>query len=514
MPTKQILNLGRAGIIKDIPSILLPENAFTDGRNVRFNNESVETITGEAMYQVIGTPSTIEYGMHWRKPSIGYNIYFKDGYIVRVDSVGNTSSPLLNSSDLKYDNSVWHTTYFNGGYAVVFNNSKSTPLYMLHGDLVAGTEPQELPGWNYITGMEITAEVIKPLGYSLVAANLTINDNGTIVNAPSTIRISVQAATGQFPTVWQPGLTTDTADEFEINSTSPILDMGELRGNMYIYSSDSIHVLSINNGTRLQPYAKGNGILSQGCFAEFEGKHFVVDRNDIYIHSGSGGIESVANTRIKDYFFNNLNKSKSDKVIVKKNSKAGEIWVCYPKGSNSLCNEALIYNYKNNTWTIRDLPNIVSIFETYSTSNGFAYSDERLVMLNNSNYSFVVDEGYQMWDGYDFVNYESFVAREKLNSGDTLGSLFMSSITPIFDKVPLDSSINITVTSQNNYVLDPDWSNTSGRDVFEFLPNNERNQGYKVDPRTSGRLLNYKISSDDYWRLALIGIDVYPSDRR
>ena len=79
MPTKQILNLGRAGIIKDIPSILLPENAFTDGRNVRFNNESVETITGEAMYQVIGTPSTIEYGMHWRKPSIGYNIYFKDG---------------------------------------------------------------------------------------------------------------------------------------------------------------------------------------------------------------------------------------------------------------------------------------------------------------------------------------------------------------------------------------------------------------------------------------------------
>ena len=272
--------------------------------------------------------------------------------------------------------------------------------------------------------------------------------------------------------------------------------------------------MSINNGTRLQPYAKGNGILSQGCFAEFEGKHFVVDRNDIYIHSGSGGIESVANTRIKDYFFNNLNKSKSDKVIVKKNSKAGEIWVCYPKGSNSLCNEALIYNYKNNTWTIRDLPNIVSIFETYSTSNGFAYSDERLVMLNNSNYSFVVDEGYQMWDGYDFVNYESFVAREKLNSGDTLGSLFMSSITPIFDKVPLDSSINITVTSQNNYVLDPDWSNTSGRDVFEFLPNNERNQGYKVDPRTSGRLLNYKISSDDYWRLALIGIDVYPSDRR
>ena len=103
MPTKQILNLGRAGIIKDIPSILLPENAFTDGRNVRFNNESVETITGEAMYQVIGTPSTIEYGMHWRKPSIGYNIYFKDGKIKDItDASDQLNIQALTKPVVKY----------------------------------------------------------------------------------------------------------------------------------------------------------------------------------------------------------------------------------------------------------------------------------------------------------------------------------------------------------------------------------------------------------------------------
>ena len=31
-----------------------------------------------------------------------------------------------------------------------------------------------------------------------------------------------------------------------------------------------------------------------------------------------------------------------------------------PKGTNTKCTEALIYNYKLNNWTIRDLDNIVS----------------------------------------------------------------------------------------------------------------------------------------------------------
>ena len=56
---------------------------------------------------------------------------------------------------------------------------------------------------------------------------------------------------------------------------------------MYVYSSDSIHVLSIKGGTSVvQPYAKGYGILNTNCVVEFDGRHFVVDRNDIYTHTG------------------------------------------------------------------------------------------------------------------------------------------------------------------------------------------------------------------------------------
>ena len=37
----------------------------------------------------------------------------------------------------------------------------------------------------------------------------------------------------------------------------------------------------------------------------------------------------------------------------------------------------------------------------------------------------------------------------------------------------------------------------TNRDIFEFEPSNLRAQGYKVDPRATGRLLNYKILNKD-----------------
>jgi len=229
---EQIKDLGQGGLNTDLPAMLVPMNTFTDCLNVRFNNNAVETITGEALGRTVSIAPN--FGIHWKRPDQGYNIFIKDGNAVRVDAAGN-SSAMLASSETKYLNSDWQSTLFNGGFSIVINNGKSTPLYCLYGDPVAGTTFQPLPGWNYIPGITVTAKVVKALNYSLVAANLSITDGITVTNAPGTIRISVQAGTGAIPSVWQPGLTTDTADEFEVSSTSPILNMLDLKGNMFFY---------------------------------------------------------------------------------------------------------------------------------------------------------------------------------------------------------------------------------------------------------------------------------------
>jgi len=504
----QVNNLGNGGLNLDTPEMLLPPNVFSDGLNIRFRNDAVETITGEAINRVL--PITPTFGIHWRRPDQGYNIFGYNGYFYRVDSAGNYSS-MLSSSSAVYDNSDWQATTFNGGFAIIINNGKSTPLYCLYGDPNAGTSFQELPNWNYIDGITVSAKVIRSLNYSLVAANLTITESGITTYAPGTIRVSVQAATGSIPTIWEPGTTTDTADEFELSSTSPVLDMAELRGNMFVYSQDSISQLSIGSQTVVRPYSKTHGILSTDCVVEFDGNHLVVDNNDIYVHNGSGKIESIADKRIKDYFFSNLNKSQTNKVHIIRDKYYKEIWINYPKGSSVVCNEALIYNYVNNTWTKRTLPNInYSFIGPNNINDTFEYALDFVYLITNTNTVLITDNNFLMYNGTSLSNINSYIEKEKLNTGDIKGSTLITSIYPVFDNVPSDSNINIYVKGQNNYI---DNINYTSDDLFVFEPNSSA-YGYKIDPRANGRVMNFKITSDGKWRMPLYDLDAKASDRR
>ena len=504
--------LGRGGLNLDLPPMIVPQNTFTDGYNIRFDDESVQTITGETTYKTVSIVP--DFGVHWARPDQGYNIFGKNGYFVRLDAAGNSSS-MLSSNDTQYANSDWQSTYFNGGFAIVINNGKSTPLYCLYGDPSAGTTFQPLPNWNYYSGLTVTAKVIRSLGYSLVAANLSITQGSTVTNAPGTVRVSTQAPTGGIPQTWEPGLTTDTADEFELSSTSPVLDMAELRGNMFIYSSDSINILTIGATTRVSPYSKSYGILNTDCVCEFDGKHFVVDRNDIYIHNGSGSIESIADWRIKKYFFGELNKNAIDKVHITKHSFYKEIWINFPEGTSTVCNEALIYNYKNNTWSKRVLPSLTYSFTgPNNVSNTFQYGKEVVYFCTNTSQTLVTNDGHLMWNGSALAAYTSYVEKVHMNTGDVTGSTLINSLYPIFDKVPSNASIIIRVEGQNNYTDVPDLTTDNGRNTFTFEPSNPKSQGYKVDPRLNGRLISYRISSTDYWRLALMYVDAKQADRR
>jgi len=269
--------------------------------------------------------------------------------------------------------------------------------------------------------------------------------------------------------------------------------------------------------TRVSFYSKSYGILNTDCVVEFDGNHFVVDRNDVYVHNGSGSIESVATYRVKKYLFSNLNKNAIDKVHVVKDPFYKEIWINYPKGTSTVCNEALIFNYKNNTWTKRVLPSVSYAFNgPANVSNTFNYGSEVLYMCTNTNQTLVTNDGYLMWNGSALTSYTSYVERIHFNSGDVTGSVLVSSIFPVFDHVPTNASITIRTTGQNNYtdipnlaVDDPDL-----KDTFIFLPNNTKSQGYKVDPRLNGRLINYRITTSDYWRLAMFLFDTKPADRR
>ena len=218
----------------------------------------------------------------------------------------------------------------------------------------------------------VRAGIIESFRDLLVAGDLTEVDSVTPANVvrrlSGVVRTSDVAAPGAIPNNWNPFTTgVSTADEFTLSETSVIKDMKSLQGNMYIYSSDSIHVMrltgNINAPVSFTPVTDEYGSLTTGSVIEFDGKHFVIGSNDIYLFSGNpGNIQSLADARIRNYFKDNLNPTHEKQLQLLHNHPENEIWICYPTldSIGGELDEALLYNYRDNTWTIRDLESVMS----------------------------------------------------------------------------------------------------------------------------------------------------------
>ena len=215
----------------------------------------------------------------------------------------------------------------------------------------------------------VTCGIIQSFGNLLVAGDLTEKDGTTIIRRLSgVVRTSDVAVPGSVPNNWNPfAAGVSTADEFTLSETNVIKDMKSLQSNMYIYSTDSIHAMRLTGNTNapvsFSPVTDEYGLLTGGGVIEYDGKHFIIGGNDIYVFAGNpGDIQSLADGRIRNYFFNNLNPIYEQQLFTLLNHRENEIWVCYPTLASLAgeCNEAIIWNYRDNAWTVRDLDNVTA----------------------------------------------------------------------------------------------------------------------------------------------------------
>ena len=271
-----------------------------------------------------------------------------------------------------------------------FSTMTTTPWttddeFEIYNDTVTGTTVLNFPSNLSITGtdtitvairsrnpVEVRCRVIRAFGDFLVAGDLIERDELTpelvVRSLPGVIRTSDVAKPGAVPNNWNPfAAGVSTADEFVVSETAAVKDMVEMQGNMYVYTSSSISVMRLTGSAALpiaiQPVTDSYGCQNTNAVLEFEGKSIVVGSKDIYLFSGSpAGIQSVANDRVRRYFFQNMNPLGQNRVFLIDNKQRDEIWVCYPTRESVTgdCDEALIWNYRNNTWTKRELRGVVS----------------------------------------------------------------------------------------------------------------------------------------------------------
>jgi hypothetical protein len=363
MPLMWIADVGRIGIVKDQHSIILPPNAWTDGNNISFLENLLRKSSGLSS---IVTTSVEPYGLFVFKTateSIFAYMGLAKAYGFKVPFTSETEITRVAGDYTGTSQDLWQGTAFND--KVILNNGLDAPQLWSPPD--PGTKLIDLTNWPAST----SARVIKAYKNFLVTVDVT--KSGT--RYPRMVKWSHSAAAGTVPSTWDPTDATKDAGEQILDGDERLIDAIRLGDSMAIYSESTTTAMRFVGG--FIKFAFGQvydnvGILAQQCAVPFKRAHFLVTLDDIVLHALAGDPESLIETRLRRWFFANLEPTAYSITKVVKVSGKREIWVMFPKLGSTVINCALIWNYHLNVWSIVDLPNLFSaaVLPTLAAAQG------------------------------------------------------------------------------------------------------------------------------------------------
>jgi hypothetical protein len=131
---------------------------------------------------------------------------------------------------------------------------------------------------------------------------------------------------------------------------APLRGGGQSPAGLF-WSLDSLIRHSFVGGTAIwstDTLAKPTTVLSKKAIVEVDGKFFWPG-TDRFLHY-NGVVQELPNAMSQNWFFDNLNYTYQNKVWGTKVARWGEIWWFYPRGTDTECGHAVIFNYRENTW--------------------------------------------------------------------------------------------------------------------------------------------------------------------
>lgn len=91
-----------------------------------------------------------------------------------------------------------------------------------------------------------------------------------------------------------------------------------------------------------------SSILSSQCVIEYDGIFYWVGTDRFLMYTGV--VQEIPNNQNFNYFFDNLNYTQRQKVWASKVPRWGEIWWFFPNGDSDECNDAVVYNVREQCW--------------------------------------------------------------------------------------------------------------------------------------------------------------------
>lgn len=512
----QISDFAKAGLNSDLMPWDLPGSNLTNINNIRIQRGKLSPFGGHVNWTDL--PAGVDPGFVMHVGSTTSPFWIVAGlnsvYVYDGNSFYDISSGPYGSVT---DETLWQGCMLSK--IPILNNPGHYPEYWAPQS--TGTPLKPLPWETGVTWSDVnqSARIIRSHKQFLFAMDL-ISDG---VEIPDGVRWSAPADIGGVPSSWNAN---------DLNSSSGLTNIGGDGGNIIdgltlrdafvVYRESGVTVFDFVGGTfvwRVRNLSSTIGMIAPDSISEIKGSHFLIGDGDILRNDGNT-IESMLHNRIRQRFVSNYDPDNYINSFAVKNTVAGEIWFCVPEVGHVYPNIAYIYNWQDDTWSIRDIPESVSgaygprssppltwnnmqgswdaALGTWSQKQATPLADT-IVLANKAEGSnsarliFPDRSTNPIEEPYNCIIERLGYALEGLNK--------VTTITRVYPHMRGPGIANIQIGSQDYPGSPVRW-----KPPVSFDATNDR----KVDIRTTGELHCFRIYSNDFnssWEISGMDID-------
>lgn len=368
MPTVPVRGVGEIGVITDLSPQDLPDKAWTDAKNVRFSEGALSRYSVFKKINNSYVYSKTPIGLLDGGGSVG------DGYLVTVFSDG-TMQELFNGTATDVtppgtlNTSLLQITTSNLGDITYVNRYSDVPIYR-HTPSDGDFTP--VPGWD----SNDRCKALRSFKDFLIAISVT-KASGVY---PGMVKWSDATQVGAPPSNWNVTLTSSLAGETVMNDLrGTLVDGASLADVFIVFGDEQTYRMEYIGEPFIFRFTKifdDQGLMSQNCAVSVDAKQYVFGNTDIFVHDGMTRA-SICDGVVRDRIYSEINFAERYRCFAYHDKQFSEIAFCYPSvgsdspwssSTNPGCNKAAVFNYKFNTWTFVDLPNLTAACESSQTS--------------------------------------------------------------------------------------------------------------------------------------------------
>lgn len=530
MAILKVRGLARYGILRDPAPYDLPLGAWSAGMNVKFNDGKVSRApVFRTVYPFDEGHSLVHCVPHRTTGGFDGVACVTDFGAVYEIKNGLSTDRTPASWAYAQSSEAWTSTTLAG--VTYLNRPDKTPIFYRGGDRYEYLQDH---GW----GSTWRCQSLRAFGDLLMAVNVTKG----ATEYQQMVKWSDFTQSGLPPGSWDETDTTKNAGENVLsNLTTPLVDGLPLRDAFIVYSEAETTLVRLIGGRLVLAFRtlfNDVGLVARNCVVEANNLHYLMTPDDIVAHDGVSW-KSIIDGRNRRWLFDNLVLSERGKFFAAHSRRNSSILFGVKSVAPGLrwtgtqdCNLGAIYNYRDDTWTFMDLPNVrhacranASQSETWESNDdtweeaGGSWEGQddgharHLVLMSTADTANGFTKSRLIaWDNAEKGSTLSFPATAEINTAawverigmdldeagiDTPGYKFVNRIYPqlqlISDPCEIRAGGSLVAASSVTYgppkTMDP-------------------RTGYKIDLKAGGRYLAFRLDMPTLADFELTGLDL------